>query len=334
MPKSFYQLTERSQVLRLRQMATKALEQYDLAVARLRLITNEMNAIFGVKTTDGNKYILRITLPGGGHTQQHVQAEMDWLAALSRDTELSVPQPLPTRDGRLVVEVACNGIPERRMCVIFTWVPGSDLAQHLDEANMSKLGRLSAQLHAHAATFNPPPGFDILHFDKVFPFPEPVVLFEDALKLLFPPERRKIYQQAIDWAQNAIQRLFASGEPMRVIHNDLHMDNVRIHRGVLSPIDFEDLMWGWPVQDIAITLYYFYPLENYPELRLAFQKGYTSISPWPERYPGEIDAFIAARGVGLVNFALQDPHTLQTFDSAGYAVKIEGRLRALLESRR
>ena len=43
---------------------------------------------------------------------------------------------------------------------------------------------------------------------------------------------------------------------MRILHNDLHQWNVRIYRGRLSPIDFEDLMWGWPVQDIATTLYY------------------------------------------------------------------------------
>ena len=40
-------------------------------------------------------------------------------------------------------------------------------------------------------------------------------------------------------------------------------------------------MWGWPVQDIATTLYYH--LEySYADAAGAFQEGYTRISPWPD----------------------------------------------------
>ena len=63
-----------------------------------------------------------------------------------------------------------------------------------------------------------------------------------------------MYEKAIAWAQEAIDRLQASAESMRLLHGDLHQWNVRSYRGVLSPIDFEDLMLGWPVQDIATTL--------------------------------------------------------------------------------
>ena len=63
-----------------------------------------------------------------------------------------------------------------------------------------------------------------------------------------------VYEKAIAWTQEAITRLQASGEPLRLLHGDLHPWNVRSYRGVLSPIDFEDLMLGWPVQDIATTL--------------------------------------------------------------------------------
>ena len=42
-------------------------------------------------------------------------------------------------------------------------------------------------------------------------------------------------------------------------------------------------------------------------LRAALQAGYTHCYPWPDRHPGEIDSFIAARGFGLANFILNDP---------------------------
>ena len=129
---------------------------------------------------------------------------------------------------------------------VFSWVPGTDLAEHLSPANLYKMGELMARLHQHALTYRPPAGLELLHYARVFPFPEPVILFEPCFAHLFPPERQAVFKQAIHWAQTAIDRLQATGEPMRILHNDLHQWNVRIWRGRLSPIDFEDLMWGWP----------------------------------------------------------------------------------------
>lgn len=116
---------------------------------------------------------------------------------------------------------------------------------------------------------------------------------------------------------------------MRILHGDLHQWNVRNARGVLSPIDFEDLMLGWPVQDIATTLYYF-DGETFAQQRAAFQSGYTRRSPWPERHPGEIDSFIAARGLGLANFILNDPNPAWKAKTAGFIEGIEKRLLRLL----
>ena len=130
--KPYSQLTARGQARRLRRLAEQALACYDLDVVRLRLITNEFNAIFRVDTAAGEKYVLRVTLPEGGHDRGTVAAEMAWLDALARETDLGVPRPLATRAGELVVETADAGVPEPRLCAIFGWAPGSDLADHLD----------------------------------------------------------------------------------------------------------------------------------------------------------------------------------------------------------
>ena len=329
--KPYAALTELGQARRLRPLALNALQQYPLEVARLRLITNDMNAIFRVDTAEGHKLVLRITLPEGGHNLDHVAAEMDWLAALARDTSLSVPRPLPARDGRLVVEAQAEGVPQPRLCIVFSWVPGKDLADEMSAANIAGLGELTAQLHLHARAYRPPAQLSLLRFNRPFPFPEPVVLFDGPCAALFPPERRAVYAKAIAWTQESIDRLQAIGEPMRILHNDLHQWNVRNLRGLLSPIDFEDLMLGWPVQDIATTLYYF-PEENYAALRAAFQEGYTRRSPWPERHPGEIDSFIAARGFGLANFILNDPNPTWKTQAPEFIERVENRLRRLMET--
>ncbi len=330
--KPYASLTENGQARRLRPLALNALQQYPLDVSRLRLVTNDFNGIFRVDTTNGQKLILRITLPEGGHNLDHVTAEMDWLAALARDTSLSVPHPLPARDGRLVVEAQAEGVPQPRLCEVFSWVPGKNLSEDMSAANIARLGELMARLHTHTLTYHPPSELSLLRFDRPFPFPELVVMFDEPYAALFPPERRAVYESAIAWVQESLDRLQACGEAMRILHNDLHQWNVHNFRGVLSPIDFEDLMLGWPVQDIATTLYYF-PDENYAALRAAFQEGYLRRCPWPERHPGEIDSFIAARGFGLANFILNDPNPNWKIRAPEFVESVENRLRKLMEMR-
>jgi Ser/Thr protein kinase RdoA (MazF antagonist) len=328
--KDFADLTARGQALRLRRMAVAALQEYDLAVKRVRLVTNSFNGIFRVDTLDARKYILRVCLPEGGHSLEEIHSEMMWLAALRRDTDLGVPQPLAARGGRLVTTVAVAGVPEPRHCVVFGWVPGPDVADRLTLDNVRKMGELAARLHDHAGAFAPPEGFWLRTKDRVFPYGEPVVLFEDAFHDLFPPERHEVFTAAVERVQAALDRLYGGQGGPRVIHNDLHQWNVKVFRGRVYALDFEDLMWGHPVQDIAVTLYYFHGHEDYPALREAFRRGYESRREWPERVPGEIDTFIAGRGLTLANFILQDPNPDWRRQAPAFIERTEARLRMLL----
>jgi Ser/Thr protein kinase RdoA (MazF antagonist) len=326
----FYALTNRGRARRLRRIALGALDDYDLNAARLRLITNSFNCIFRVDTSDGEKYVLRVCLPAS-YALTQIRSEMIWLDALNRDTELLVPRPLTTKDGEFSTTAQAAGVPEPRQCVIFSWVPGRDLDEQLTMKNVERFGGFAAQLHQHAAEFRPPEGFSTsFRFDQVFPFDEPVILFEDEHREVLPPARRELFQGVVERVQAAIDHLKDSEEPMRILHGDLHRWNVKVYRGRIGAFDFEELMWGWPVQDIATTLYYFYGEENYPALRAAFKQGYTAVAPWPERYPGEIDTFIAGRNLVLANTVLQDSAPEWRAEAPRYFERAEARLRALL----
>jgi Ser/Thr protein kinase RdoA (MazF antagonist) len=192
------------------------------------------------------------------------------------------------------------------------------------------MGELAARLHLQAEGFRPPAGFWIRSKNKVFPYGEEVVIFDNEQQRLFPPARRGVYQQAVSRVQGALDHLRGRDEAPRVIHNDLHQWNVKAYHSRLFPIDFEDLMWGHPVQDIAVTLYYFLGYDNYRQLRETYRHGYTMHRDWPEAYDGEIDTFIAGRGLTLVNFVVQDPDLKYRAMAPEYVERIEGRLVTLL----
>lgn len=328
----FAQLTPRGQARRLRRTALTALQHYNLDVRRLRLVTNHLNTIFRVDTHDGQTYLLRISHPTW-RTPNDMRLELAWLQALARDTDIGAPVPQPTRARDLMVAVIA-GVPEIRRAAVFTWLPGRDLVHYLSEANGYKLGVLAARLHAHAATFQPPPDLPRRRMDSIYARGEPDALFgPDTSGEIFTLESRLIFARMQDRVQAAFADLYADPTSLRVIHNDLHQENVKVWRGRLRPLDFEDAIWGYPVQDIAMTfgdLLFFTELSSseYQAVRAAFQRGYTSHSPWPETYSGQIDTFIAGRQLWRANWVarFEQPY------AQGFNTWLAARFQAFLDT--
>jgi Ser/Thr protein kinase RdoA (MazF antagonist) len=310
--KPFDQLTRLGKIRRLRQLAIQALEFYDLSVASLKFFTIATNTMFQVVTEDGQKLMLRI-YSDEETTLKENQAEMFWLDALIRDTDLKVSQPVPRRDGGYITTVRVPGVPEERRCALFKWIPGCTLEENLSPQNYHKFGQALAKLHNHAFMLKPLP----LHiqpkkWDKVFYYPdEPVVYNTPEYSHLFPPQRVEIIEKVIERADAIFARLFADHDGQILIHGDLHYWNAHIYRGELYLIDFEDINLGYPVQDIAVTLSYGREREGYQEWKAAFEDGYCSLRPWPAQSERTVETLVAARNVMFINYVARiDPSPL------------------------
>ena len=296
-------LTEQGRARRLRPLAFAALAQYDVKVARLRLVSNETNCTFRVDAADGKSYALRISLPDV-HTKKEIEAEVAWQLAIARETSTQVATPIPTRDGSYVATAGAPGVPEERHCVLFSWLTGRLLEEVVSPAAFETFGALIARLHVYGAEHVPEQAKHLRSMDRLYPFGDTEHIIDESTAKLFPTEdyerlleMRAASQRELDW-------LYGSGREPQLIHGDLHWWNVLSYRGQLRLIDFEDVCWGFPVQDIAITFYYTAGREVYPELRAAFQRGYESVRPWPEIYPGQIELLMVHRAIDLFNFVL------------------------------
>jgi len=290
----FSSLTLRGRARRLKVLAQRALTQYDLDVRRTRLILNTWNCVFRIDTPE-ERYVIRVTLPGFGHSPQGVRSEAAFLRALRDETDIECPRPIPARDGRLVVSAGAPGVPEERMCVVYSWIPGRDLGASITPSNWRLNGALQARLHDFGARWTPPPDFAIGDYDRVFHFPGELVLWEHDLF-----GHTALLKEAQAASDELIARLRAR-DPVIITHGDLHHANSKLSRGVLRPIDFEDLMWATAGQDIGTSLYYITKRDDYAALRDAFQAGYETVRPWVERTPGEVDVLRFPRGLDLLN---------------------------------
>jgi len=298
--KPYASLTLRGRARRLRRLAKTALGEYELDVQRIRLITNSWNCVFRVDATQG-RFVIRVSLPGHGHSPATVRSEASFLAALAFDSQIEVPSPLPARDGRLAVSAGAPGVPEERMCVVYSWVMGKDLAESITPETYAKHGALHARLHDFATSWTPPESFTINDYTCVFHFPGEIKLWEAELL-----GYEGLFREALAASDELINAV-RERDPVIITHGDLHQYNVKLHRGVLRPIDFEDVMWATCGLDVGTTLYYVSRRDDYTALRDAFRAGYESVAPWIEGEPGEIDRLRFPRALDLLNIYCSEP---------------------------
>ena len=333
--KSFHELTPIGQARRLRPMAREALAGFGIQPTRLSQLTAATNTIFRVDTAGGDRVVLRIASPQSAHSEGETVSEISWMHAVDQDTDIRIAAPVSTRDGRWVTHHRLDGVPEARLCSVFRWVPGAMLADRLTETNVARHGELAARLHLHGRSYRPPSDFRIRAYDNVFaysdpgfPVSEPIRLFDTGSDARLSESQRRLFRRITDHIQGAIDRLHASETRPQVIHNDLHVWNVKIHRDQAIALDFEDLLWGYPVQDIATSLYYYRFREDGATLCAAYRSGYERVAPWPEEKEGQIETLIIGRALLLANFVVASPNAEDRAFAPIYVERTETRLRA------
>ena len=339
MSKPLQSLTLRGQVLCLRKLAAHALEQYDLEITSFHLLGWYTNLLFRVRTMQGTSYVLRLCSPGW-RTETDIHSEVLWLQAISRETDIVAPRPIPTRNGDLVIDAPLPDIPGYGRCVLMTWMPGVSLGKQLTKANLYKMGVLFARLHDYSLRFTPPPGFTQRIMDHPLARDEENVLFQPGCLAGLNSHEQDTLVCTKDRVDKAYRQLYAQPDGLRVIHNDLWHGNIKIYRGHLYPVDFEDTIWGYPIQDIAMAMLDLMSDVTpglYEPLQAAFRRGYESLLSWPEDYEGQMDTFRAGRLLWIANYVARFEsqylkqhitrltQQLERFQEIGQLRKLEGQ---------
>lgn len=89
----------------LRELAESALGQYGIANAKLRFISESSATVFRVDTAS-QRYVLRINREPPERWMGWTEAELLWLLAIKRDTELWLPAPLTLWNGYISIGLA------------------------------------------------------------------------------------------------------------------------------------------------------------------------------------------------------------------------------------
>ena len=289
---------------RLLPLARQVLERYPFEVRELEHLATHSNVMYRVVTSDGRQLVLRVGDPFG-NSRANIEFEVDWLSALNKETELDVVNPIPTGYGALIVDAREPESDLTRPCVLFSWVPGTPLADGAGAFGYRLLGAMCAALEEHGKKWQPENPEAMRHWDRIFYYDkglDPIIIYDARFDHLFSPGRRTIIDKAGQAATNVLEASWKAGTP-QVVHGDLHEWNVHTVRTRLYAFDFEDVMIALPAQDVSVCLYSSRTNDRAGHIQDAFRKGYEEIAPWPVDDHEQLDGFHAARQIMLMNYA-------------------------------
>jgi Ser/Thr protein kinase RdoA (MazF antagonist) len=280
-------------------VAEAALGRYGLSAQReWQLINLSENATYRVDDpATGRSGILRVHR-ADYHDRAAIESELDWMAALGTDTDISTPSVLPTRDDDRVVTVDVDGVA--RHAVLFTVVPGAEP----DEAaeTFAELGAITARLHRHSRTWRRPDGFARFTWDWSNSLGERARWgrWQDGIGV--GDAERAVLAPAAELVRARLAEYGTSPDRFGLIHADLRAANLLVDGDRLNVIDFDDCGLSWFLYDFAAAVSFVEHDPRLPEWQAAWLRGYRTVEPIDPVDEQMLATFVMMRRLMLVSW--------------------------------
>ncbi|GAB7067795.1 phosphotransferase [Mycobacterium hodleri] len=293
-------------------VARTALSEYaHPARATLRLLNLSENATYEVVDDHtGVRSILRVHRKGY-HSRAEIESELDWLAALRRDGDVTVPVVRPARDGRRVVTVDQDGTA--RHVVHFEMVAGTEPDEKaLTTSDFHTLGRITAALHDHSTTWTRPQGFHRFSWDWQHSLGDRPRWgrWEDATGV-GEPERR-VLDPARDLLRRRLEEYGTGPEVFGLVHADLRLANLLVDGSKITVIDFDDCGFGWHFYDFGTAVSFFEDDPAVPEWQDAWVAGYRTRRPMAASDEAMLPSFVLLRRLLLLAWMGSHSHSRES----------------------
>ena len=190
---NFPNLSRQGQTRRLREVAVRALDRYSIRVRQMTLLAEAWNTLLSNPCRRRAPLRPRINRPDV-RTWLQIHSELTWMDAIHRDTDVTIPVPISARDGTMIQTIKAPGVPERRDCVLFTWVRGRTASTEATPRTVALLGE-AITLHDHADHFYPSEPFSDTTAQNVWPSGRPEAIYGDTGHPSITPTQRLLIQE-------------------------------------------------------------------------------------------------------------------------------------------
>jgi len=288
--------TDGGRMERATRLAKLALGRYGLCDARLRLLSHGFKEVFLVAPRSQGRFVLktygmtpevgeevrrdpRYRTGPGLRSPETIEAQLHWLSALGRETDLAVPEPVPLPDGSLVRQISFPDLPPlrsllRRMSArhrelypsnhpprhfaLLRWVPGEHKGDPTAD-DLSRVGRLAAGLHDHAEGYRPPDASAFPRWDWSWPFGASAPLWEEG-RAFYSTGEMAVFEEASRRVRENLEGLGYGSGVFGLIHRDLTLTNLLFGGPGAAPrraagvTDFDQAGLGHYLFDLVVVL--------------------------------------------------------------------------------
>lgn len=274
-------------------------DHYDVLPVHVEALSvHSFNTVFRVESADGPS-VLRVGASERIHPRGVEDTEAEWLEKLA-DSGFGTARNLAMTDGSRWRAVTHDDVEGERIVSRFSWLDGTVIGSHLDERSAHRAGQLLARLHDHGqdvmATAPIPPqvhGHEAVYFGRA------------NLVATYQSDHGSLFNEAIDRVQQFIDKLWKGDRQPHLPHGDFGPHNLMVHQGQLSPIDFQDLRYGFAVQDLGFTVSDM--SRGAPDLVAPLLRGYAGTRELPDLAPDILAVLGAERSLNIMNLALLSP---------------------------
>ncbi|KWX24080.1 aminoglycoside phosphotransferase [Mycolicibacterium wolinskyi] len=304
-----------------RVVAQLALAEYDISPdASLRLLNLSENATYLVED-GGAQSILRVHRQNY-HRPHEIESELDWLAALRADSDVTVPTVLPARDGRRLVSVKSDDpAGTTRHVVHFDMVGGVEPDESsLTVQDFHTLGCITAALHEHSQRWTRPAGFGRFSWDWEHSLGDQPRWgrWQDAEGV--GPTETRLLERAQTLLRQRLEKYGTTPDRYGLIHADLRLANLLVAPGdgesQITVIDFDDCGFGWYFYDFGTAVSFIEDDPALPDWQAAWVEGYRTRRELPAVDEEMLASFVLLRRLLLLAWMGSHSHSRESATKA------------------
>lgn len=268
---------------RARNVALKALQQYDLNWNCIRFNQISDTITYKIDTDSGDKYLLRIH--SDKLNQEEINSEILFLNELCNVHGLTVPLGVKSLNRSYVFECESEEGYQKPYISLMRWIEGQQLDGDITENQIYNTGVMMSKLHEASMKYVAPDHFLRPEWG-ITSFRDDVRKLELYYSRFLSDNDWSVYQSAIAKIEHEVNQISKNNQNYGLIHADLHSGNVIFHEDTPYPIDFGRCGYGYFLYDMAGSLLEFSPIQ-----RKIFIDGYESVNRIEGEYVRQLECF-------------------------------------------
>ena len=292
---------------RVHAMLFDALPEWSLSPrTAIALLNISENATFHLQDPDGGRRLVVRVYRDGYHNAAEIRSELAWIEALRAADVVSTHSPVAGRDG-VLLRTLSDG-ETRRRAVAFDYVQGREPDASDDLVGwFGHLGRITGLMHRHSQAWERPPSFTrkTWDFDATLGRTAHWGPWQRAVGL--GGAGRGQLRRAVDLIERRLAAFGSGPDRFGLIHADLRLANLLVHRDTLTVIDFDDCGFGWFAYDFAAAVSFMEHEPIVPALMDSWIEGYRKVAPLQPAMAAELPVFVMLRRILLLAWIASHP---------------------------